>query len=141
MIGTEAFFHAMAPALTANLLTVTLVYCFAKIAQKEQRSDEDGVGTYIWLVAMCLCSCSTASTPGVSGRIRGFAASIAPQIVAIQLPHVLPAGATKNFRSGTEDVLSESHSEDTEFRCFDGTGGGSGNDGSLNGSSSLRLCG
>ena len=34
--GTVAFFLAMAPALTANVLTVTLVYCFEKITQKEE---------------------------------------------------------------------------------------------------------
>ena len=32
--GTVAFFQAMAPVLIANVLTVTFVYCFAKIHQK-----------------------------------------------------------------------------------------------------------
>jgi hypothetical protein len=29
--GTVAFFKAMAPVLTANVLTVAFIYCFAKI--------------------------------------------------------------------------------------------------------------
>jgi hypothetical protein len=33
--GTVAFFKAMAPVLIANVLTVTFVYCFAKISQLE----------------------------------------------------------------------------------------------------------
>ena len=32
---TAVFFKEMAPVLTANVLTVTLVYCFAKIPQLE----------------------------------------------------------------------------------------------------------
>ena len=52
MSGTMAFFYTMAPTLTANILTVTLVYCFAKIAQKEQRAEENGLGTYMGLIAM-----------------------------------------------------------------------------------------
>ena len=39
--GTVAFFKAMAPVLMANLLTVTFVYCFAKINQMEPRRDGD----------------------------------------------------------------------------------------------------
>jgi len=31
--GTVAFFKAMTPVLIANVLTVTFVYCFAKISQ------------------------------------------------------------------------------------------------------------
>ena len=50
MIGTVSFFHAMAPILTANILTATLVYCFARIAQKEERAQGDGLGTYVWLI-------------------------------------------------------------------------------------------
>ena len=33
--STVSFFQAMAPLLIANVLTVTFVYCFAKIHQKE----------------------------------------------------------------------------------------------------------
>ena len=32
--GTVAFFQAMAPVLIANVLTVTFVYCFAKIQRR-----------------------------------------------------------------------------------------------------------
>jgi hypothetical protein len=38
--GTVAFFQAMAPVLIANVLTVTFVYCFAKIHQKERIGEE-----------------------------------------------------------------------------------------------------
>jgi hypothetical protein len=48
--GTAAFFQAMAPVLTANVLTVTLVYCFARITQKELKGEEDGRLTYLWLI-------------------------------------------------------------------------------------------
>jgi hypothetical protein len=48
-----AFFHAMAPTLTANLLTVTFVYCCAKVAQSERRGEE-GRLTYLWLMALVL---------------------------------------------------------------------------------------
>ena len=34
-------------ALTANVLTVTLVYCFAKITQKELNGEEEGRLTYL----------------------------------------------------------------------------------------------
>lgn len=40
--GTAAFFRAMAPVLFANLLTITFVYCFAKISQKERDGVEEG---------------------------------------------------------------------------------------------------
>ena len=53
MSGTAEFFHAMAPNLTANVLTVTLVYCVAKVSQKEL-SGEEGRGTYLWLAVMVL---------------------------------------------------------------------------------------
>ena len=53
MSGNVAFFHAMAPALTANILTVTFVYCFAQIARSERRGEE-GRATYIWLIVMIL---------------------------------------------------------------------------------------
>ena len=36
MTETASFFHAMAPVLTANILTVTFVYCFMKINEKEK---------------------------------------------------------------------------------------------------------
>ena len=52
--GTVAFFLAMAPALTANVLTVTLVYCFAKITQKELNGEEEGRLTYLWLIVLVL---------------------------------------------------------------------------------------
>jgi len=51
MSGTETFFHAMAPVLIANVLTVTFVYAFVKITQKE-RIGEDGRGTYLWLIVL-----------------------------------------------------------------------------------------
>jgi hypothetical protein len=51
--GTEGFFHAMAPTLTANLLTVTFVYCVARITQME-RSGGEGRVTHFWLTAMVL---------------------------------------------------------------------------------------
>ena len=40
--GTVSFFQAMAPILIANVLTVTFVYCFANIHQKELAGDEEG---------------------------------------------------------------------------------------------------
>jgi hypothetical protein len=39
----------MAPVLTANVLTVTFVYCFAKIHKKELKGEEEGHLTYLWL--------------------------------------------------------------------------------------------
>lgn len=53
MSGTKEFFHALAPFLTANVLTVTLVYCFAKIDQRE-RAGEEGRLTHLWLIVMVL---------------------------------------------------------------------------------------
>jgi hypothetical protein len=50
--GNAAFFKAMAPALIANLLTVTFVYCFVKISQKELRKEEEGKLTYLWLLLL-----------------------------------------------------------------------------------------
>jgi hypothetical protein len=52
--GTATFFQAMAPALTANVLTVTLVYCFAKITQKELKGEEEGRLPYLWLIVLVL---------------------------------------------------------------------------------------
>jgi hypothetical protein len=40
----------MAPVLTVNVLTVRLVYCFARITQKELKGEEDGRLTYLWLI-------------------------------------------------------------------------------------------
>ena len=52
MSGTAAFFHAMAPTLIANVLTVVFVYCFAVIGQQERSGDEEGRLTYLWLIVM-----------------------------------------------------------------------------------------
>jgi len=52
--GTVAFFHAMAPVLIANVLTVAFVYCFAKIHQKELAGEEEGRLTYLWLIVLVL---------------------------------------------------------------------------------------
>ena len=41
--GTVAFFKAMAPVLTANVLTVTFVYCFAK--DQPERAQGRGRGS------------------------------------------------------------------------------------------------
>jgi len=45
--GTIAFFQEMAPILIANVLTVTFVYCFAKVHQKELKGEEEGRPTYL----------------------------------------------------------------------------------------------
>jgi hypothetical protein len=50
--GTVAFFHAMAPVLVANVLTVAFVYSFAKIHQKELSGEEEGRLTYLWLIIL-----------------------------------------------------------------------------------------
>ncbi len=50
--GTVAFFKAMAPVLIANVLTITFVYCFAKISQKELRGEEEGKLSYLWLIVL-----------------------------------------------------------------------------------------
>jgi hypothetical protein len=50
--GTVASFQAMAPVLIANVLTVTFVYCFAKIHQKERIGEEEGRLTYLWLIVL-----------------------------------------------------------------------------------------
>jgi hypothetical protein len=52
MDGTVLFFHATAPILTADILTVTLVYAFAKITQKERNGEEEGRGTWLWLIVL-----------------------------------------------------------------------------------------
>jgi hypothetical protein len=49
---TVSFFQAMVPILIANVLTVTFVYCFAKIHEKELAGDEKGRLTYLWLIIM-----------------------------------------------------------------------------------------
>jgi heme/copper-type cytochrome/quinol oxidase subunit 2 len=50
--NTVSFFQAMAPILIANVLTVTFVYCFAKIHQKELAQEEEGRLTYLWLIIL-----------------------------------------------------------------------------------------
>jgi hypothetical protein len=50
--GTMAFSKAMTPLLIANVLTVTFVYCFAKISQKELRGEEEGKLPYLWLLIL-----------------------------------------------------------------------------------------
>ena len=52
--GTVSFFQAMVPILIANVLTVTFVYCFAKIHQKELAGEEEGRLTYLWLIIIVL---------------------------------------------------------------------------------------
>ena len=47
MSGTAAFFHAMAPALIANVLTVAFVYCFAVINKQERSGEDEGRLTYL----------------------------------------------------------------------------------------------
>jgi succinate dehydrogenase hydrophobic anchor subunit len=53
MDETASFFHALAPALVANVLTVVFVYCFAMINQREKRGEE-GRLTHIWLIVIVL---------------------------------------------------------------------------------------
>ncbi|WP_159079892.1 hypothetical protein [Methyloceanibacter sp. wino2] len=53
MNPTSAFFHAMAPILTANLLTVLLLYCFAGVSRPGARGHE-GYLTQLWLITMVL---------------------------------------------------------------------------------------
>ena len=50
--GTVAFFKAMTPVLIANVLTVTFIYCFAKITQLEKKGEEEGSLTYLWLLVL-----------------------------------------------------------------------------------------
>ena len=50
--GTVGFFKAMTPLLIANVLTVTFVYCFAKISQKELKGEEEGKLPYLWLLIL-----------------------------------------------------------------------------------------
>jgi hypothetical protein len=47
----ESLFHALAPPLVANILTVVLVYCFAMINQREKHGEEVRL-THIWLIVM-----------------------------------------------------------------------------------------
>jgi hypothetical protein len=42
----------MAPVLTANILTATWLYAFVKITQKERNGEEEGRGTYLWLIVL-----------------------------------------------------------------------------------------
>ena len=52
MSGTASFFHALAPVLVANILTVAFVYAFAKIHQKERSGEEEERSTYLWLIVL-----------------------------------------------------------------------------------------
>ena len=52
MAETQSFFHALAPALIANVLTVVFVYCFAEIGRQERSGKEEGRLTYLWLIVM-----------------------------------------------------------------------------------------
>jgi len=52
--GTVAFFRAMAPILTANILTVTFVYCFVRIHQQEVSGRDEGRLTYLWLIVLVI---------------------------------------------------------------------------------------
>jgi hypothetical protein len=40
------------PRRFANLLTVSFVYCFAKIHQKERIGEKEGRLTYLWLIVL-----------------------------------------------------------------------------------------
>jgi hypothetical protein len=44
---TESFFHALAPAFVANVLTVALVYCFVMINQREKHGEEGKAAFHI----------------------------------------------------------------------------------------------
>lgn len=52
MTRTKHFFQAMAPVLTANVLTVAFVYSFVQITQKERSGEEEGRGTHLWLIVL-----------------------------------------------------------------------------------------
>jgi hypothetical protein len=52
MSETAAFFHALAPSLVANILTVVFVYSFARISQQERNGVEEGRLTYLWLIVV-----------------------------------------------------------------------------------------
>lgn len=52
MNGTEAFFHAMAPVLTANVLTVAFIYSFWAYCQKEKRQEIGGGHLLSLLIAI-----------------------------------------------------------------------------------------
>ncbi len=51
MTGTASFFHALAPALVADVLMVLLVYCFATINRREQNGGEAQL-SHLWLIVM-----------------------------------------------------------------------------------------
>ena len=48
----QSFFHALAPGLVANISTVVFVYSFVKISRKERSREEEGRGTYLWLILL-----------------------------------------------------------------------------------------
>ena len=50
--GTVAFFKAMTPFSSRTYSPLPLYYCFAKITQLEQRGEEEGRLTYIWLLVL-----------------------------------------------------------------------------------------
>ena len=54
MSGNASFFNALAPDLVANILTVVFVYSFVQISQKERSGEEEGRGTYLWLILLVL---------------------------------------------------------------------------------------
>ena len=54
MSGNPSFFNALAPGLVANILTVVFVYSFVQISQKERSGEEEGRGTYLWLILLVL---------------------------------------------------------------------------------------
>jgi hypothetical protein len=51
MAETALFFHAIAPVLVANVLTVAFLYAFVKINQKG-RGEKEGRGTYLRLIVL-----------------------------------------------------------------------------------------
>jgi hypothetical protein len=52
--GVEDFFYAMAPILTANMLTIAFVYSVSRVTQMERDGKEDGRGAFIWLATLVL---------------------------------------------------------------------------------------
>ena len=50
--GTAHFFQAMAPVLTANVLTVAFVYSFVQDHPERATWRGGGRGTYLWLIVV-----------------------------------------------------------------------------------------